>query len=78
VYEDGAETPQQKEISINIYADILHNIETDSEVLQNAVTCNEYGFFNTNQKVSANPCTVTAPVHQRKRKHDREHPNLKQ
>ena len=35
-------------------------------------------FFNTSQKVSANPCTVRASVHQGKRKHGRPNPNLKQ
>jgi len=37
-----------------------------------------HGFFKTTQKVSANPCTGRAPVHQGKRKHGRENPNLKQ
>ena len=35
------------------------------------------GFFNTTQKVSANPCTGRAPVHRGKRKHGRANPNLK-
>ena len=35
-------------------------------------------FFNMTQKVSANPCTGRAPVHQGKRKHGRANPNLKQ
>jgi len=37
-----------------------------------------HGFFNMTQKVSANPCTGRAPVHQGKRKHSRANPNLKQ
>jgi len=37
-----------------------------------------HGFFNTTQKVSANPWTGTAPVHQGKRKQGRANPNLKQ
>jgi len=37
-----------------------------------------HGFFNTTQKVSMNPCTGRAPVHQGKRKHGRVNPNLKQ
>jgi hypothetical protein len=36
-----------------------------------------YGFFNTTQKVSTNPCTARIPVHQGKRKYGRENPNLK-
>jgi len=37
-----------------------------------------HGFFNMTQKVSANPWTGRAPVHQGKRKHSRANPNLKQ
>jgi len=37
-----------------------------------------HGFFNTTQKVSANPWTGRAPVHQGKRKHGGANPNLKQ
>ena len=37
-----------------------------------------HGFFNTTQKVCANPCTGRAPVPQGKRKHGRAKPNLKQ
>ena len=37
-----------------------------------------HAFFNTTQKVSVNPCTERAPVHQGKRKHSRANPNLKQ
>jgi len=35
-------------------------------------------FFNTTQKVSVNPCTGSAPVHQGERKHGRANPYLKQ
>jgi len=36
-----------------------------------------HGFFNTTHKVSANPCTGRAPVHQGKRKCGRANSNLK-
>jgi len=35
------------------------------------------GFFNTTQKVSANPCTGRAPNHQGKRKHGKANPKFK-
>jgi len=70
-------TPEQKEIRMNICADILQNIENDSNSLQNVITCDESWFFNTTQKVSANPATGRAQVHQGKRKHGRANPNLK-
>jgi len=64
---------------MNICADILQNIENDPNILENVITCDEsWVFFNTTQKVSDNPCTGRAPVHQGKRKHGRANPNLKQ
>jgi len=72
-------TPEQKEIRMNICADILQNTEKDPSILENVITCDESCFFfNTIRKVSANPCTGRAPVHQGKRKHGRANPNLKQ
>jgi len=70
--------PEQKEIRMNICADVLQNIENDPNFLEKVITCDESCFFNMTQKVSANPCTGRAPVHQGKRKHGRENPNLKQ
>ena len=72
-------TPERKEIRMNICADILQNIENDPNFLENVITCDEswFFFFNTTQKVSANPRTGRAPVHQDKRKHGRANPNLK-
>jgi len=71
-------TPEQREIRVNICADILQNIENDPHFLENVITRNESRFFfNTTQIVSANPCTGRAPVHQGKRKHGRANPNLK-
>ena len=72
-------TPEQKEIQINICADILQDIENGPNFLENIITCDKSCFFfNMTQKVSANPCTGRAPVHQGKRKHGRSNPNLKQ
>jgi len=72
-------TPNQKEIRMNICADIFQNIENDPNLLENVITCDESWFFfcNTTQKVSANPRTGISPVHQGKRKHGRANPNLK-
>jgi len=66
-------TPEQKEIRMNICADILQNTENDPNFLENVIT-----FFYATQKVSANPCTGRAPFHQGQRKHGRANPNLKQ
>jgi len=38
-------TPEQKEIRMNICADILQNIENDSNLLENVITCDESFFF---------------------------------
>ena len=38
-------TPEQKEIQMNICADILQNIENESNVLENIITCEESWFF---------------------------------
>jgi len=64
---------------MNICADIIQNIENDPNLSENIITCDEsWVFYNMTQRVSANPCTGRAPVHQGKRKHCRENPNLKQ
>jgi len=38
-------TPEQKEIRMNICADILQNTENDPNFLENVITCNESWFF---------------------------------
>jgi len=38
-------TPEQKEIPMNIRADILQNSENDPNVLENVITCDESWFF---------------------------------
>ena len=38
-------TPEQKEIRMNICADILQNIENNSNILENVITCDESWFF---------------------------------
>ena len=38
-------TPEQKEIRMNICADILQNIENDPNFLENIITCDESWFF---------------------------------
>jgi len=75
----GLLTPEQKEIRMNICGDILQNSENDPNFLENVITCDKSCFFfNTIQKISDNPCTGRAPVHQGKRKHGIANPNLKQ
>ena len=39
-------TPEQKEIRMNICADILQNIENDPNLLENVITCGESRFFS--------------------------------
>jgi len=48
-------TPEQKEIRMNIYADILQNIENDPYLLENVITCDESWFFHHNPE--------RAPIH---------------
>ena len=38
-------TPEQKEIRMNICADILQNTENDPNILENVITCDELWFF---------------------------------
>jgi len=38
-------TAEQKEIRMNICADILQNIENDPNILENVITCDESWFF---------------------------------
>jgi len=38
-------TPEQKEIRMNICADILQNIENDPNILEDVITCDESWFF---------------------------------
>ena len=38
-------TPKQKEIRMNICADILQNTENDPNFLENIITCDESWFF---------------------------------
>ena len=38
-------TLEQKEIRMNICADILQNIENDPNFLENVMTCDEWRFF---------------------------------
>jgi len=38
-------TPEEKEIRMNIFADILQNIQNDPNFLENVITCDESWFF---------------------------------
>ena len=65
-------TAERKEIGMNICADIRQNTENDPNILQDVINRDESCFFNTTQKVSANPCNGRAPGHQGKRQHSTE------
>jgi len=39
-------TPEQKEIQMNIHADILQNTENEPCILENVITCDESWFFS--------------------------------
>ena len=43
-------TPEQKEIRMNICADILQNIENDPNFLENVITCDESWFFSVRSR----------------------------
>jgi len=43
-------TPEQKEIRMNIYADILQNTENGQNFLENIITCDESWFFQYDPK----------------------------
>ena len=70
-------TPEQKEIRMNICADILQNIENPN-FFENIITCDESWFLQYDPESNDNPCTGRAPLDQGKRKHGRANPNLKQ
>jgi len=70
--------PEQKEIRMNICADILQNTENDPKFIQNVVTCDESWFFQYDPGSKRQSMHWKAPVHKRKRKHGRANPNLKQ
>ena len=38
--------PEQKEIPMNIFADILQNIENDPNFSENVITCDKSWFFS--------------------------------
>ena len=46
-------TPEQKEIRMNICADILQNTENDPNIFENVITCVEswFSFFNKTHAV---------------------------
>jgi hypothetical protein len=53
---------------MNICADILQNIENDSNFLGNVITCDESCFFSMTWKLSANTCMGRVPGHQEGKK----------
>jgi hypothetical protein len=70
-------TPEQKEIRMNISADILQNTENDPKFLENVIIRDKSWFFLIRpRKERANPCTGKASVNQGRRKHGRANPDL--
>jgi hypothetical protein len=53
---------------MNICADILQNIENDPDFSGNVKLVMNHGVFSMTQKLSANPCIGTVPLHQGKKK----------
>jgi len=56
-------TPEQKEIRMNICADILQNNENDPNFLKNVITCDESWFFQYDPESKCQTMTGRGPVH---------------
>jgi len=61
-------TPEQKEIGMNIYADILQNIENDPNLLENVITCDESWFFQYNPESKCQSMHWKSPSSPRQKK----------
>jgi len=65
-------TPEQKEIRMNICADILQNIENDPNFLENVITCGESWFFQYDPDSKRNFMLREEPHSPRKKKKTRQ------
>jgi len=61
-------TPEQKEIRMNICADIFQNIENDPNFLENVVTCDESRFFQHDPESKRQPMHWKSPSSPRQKK----------
>ena len=61
-------TPDQKEIRMNICADILQNIENDPDLLENIITCDESWFFQYNPESKRQSMHWKSPSSPRQKK----------
>jgi len=61
-------TPEQKEIGMNICADILQNIENDPNFLENVITCDESWFFQYDPESKREPMHWKSPSSPRQKK----------
>jgi len=63
-------TPEQKEIRMNICADILQNTENDPNFLDNLITCDEscFFFFKYDPKSKRQSIHLKSPSSQRQKK----------
>ena len=70
MFEDGAETPhsEQKEIRMNICADILQNIENDPYSLENVITYDESWFFQCDPESKRQSMQGKSPISPRQKK----------
>jgi len=61
-------TPEQKEIRMNICADILQNTENDPNVLENIITCDETWLFQYNPESKRQSMHWKSPSSPRQKK----------
>jgi len=61
-------TPDKKEIRMNIYADILQNIENDPNLLENVIACDESCFFQYNPESERQSIHWKSPSSPRQKK----------
>jgi len=73
-------TPEQKEIQMNICADILQNTENNPNFLENMVTCDESNFFQYDPESKCQSMHWKSPSspRQKKARQSRANANLKQ
>jgi len=71
-------TLEQKEIQMNICADILQNIENDPNFLENVITCDESWFLQYDPESKHHSMQWKSPSSPRQKKAQQTNPNLKQ
>jgi hypothetical protein len=71
-------TPEQKEIRMNIFADILQNIENVPDFFEKAVTCDELWVFQYDPESNRQSTHWKSPSSPRQKKAWQSKSNLKQ